>query len=272
MAIGKWHLGDRPEFLPTRHGFDGYLGLPYSMDMLPTILIRDDRIVEELPGEAVANITERFTEEAIQFIDNHKDQPFFLYLSHTLPHPPLRIPERFRREGHSLYEDAIAYLDGQVGVLLDVLDHLDLADNTFVVFTSDNGPMAQGGDAGELRGRIRDSFEGGIRVPFIARWPGRLPAGRVVKAPVIAYDMFPTLLKLAGGTLPEDRVYDGRDIWPILSGEGRVARRRPFVWVYDDNITALRQGRWKLNIGNRDETFPLPKLYDIEADPASRTI
>ena len=267
MAIGKWHLGDRPRHLPTRHGFDGYFGIPYSMDMAPTVLIRDDAIVEELPGRKVADITERYTQEAIRFLAASRDRPFFLYLSHTIPHPPLNIPDRCRTPGRPIYHDAIEHLDEQTGLLLKAIDRLGLADNTLVVFTSDNGPMASDGDTGGLRGRIRSSYEGGVRVPFIARFPRRVPAGRVVETPVIAYDMFPTLLHLAGGKLPADRVYDGQDAWPVLTGTGEFKRQKPFVWVYDDNVTAIRDGRWKLHVGNRNRPLKKPELYDIEADP-----
>jgi uncharacterized sulfatase len=127
--------------------------------------------------------------------------------------------------------------------------------------------MAQGGDTGGLRGRIRDSYEGGIRVPFIANWPGRIPAGRVVDTPAIAYDVFPTLVRLAGGRLPENRVYDGQDIWPLLAGSGAIDRRKPFVWVYLDNVTAIRDGRWKLHLAHRDKPLAEPELYDLDADP-----
>ena len=267
MAIGKWHLGDRKEYLPLRHGFDGYFGLPYSMDMLPTILIRDDEIVEELPGRKVADITERYTDEAIRFITKNKGRPFFLYLSHTIPHPPLNIPERFRKEGRSVYEDAIEYLDAQTGLLLEVLERLGLGENTLVVFSSDNGPMRQGGDTGGLRGRIRDSYEGGVRVPFIARFPGRIPAGQVVEVPVIAYDIFPTLVSLAGGKLPADRIYDGQDVWPLFAGKRAIERRKPFIWVYYDNVTTIRDDRWKLHVGQRDKPLAKPELYDVETDP-----
>ena len=266
-AIGKWHLGDRPEYLPTRHGFGGYFGLPYSMDMAPTILVRDEEIVDELPGDRVSDLTERYTDEAIRFLEANRDRPSFLYLSHTLPHPPLNIPGRFRDDGRPVYRDAIEYLDAEVGHLLEALDRLGLAEDTLVVFTSDNGPMARGGDPGPFRGRIRDSFEGGLRVPFVARLPGRIPSGIEVDEPVIAYDLFPTLLGLAGGPMPDDRPYDGVDVWPLLSGSGAVERREPFVWVYDDEVTAVRSGPWKLHLGNRDERFPSPLLFDIEADP-----
>ncbi len=267
IAIGKWHLGDRPQFLPTRHGFGGYLGLPYSMDMLPTILYRDEEIVEELSGDKVADITERYTDEAIRFVRTNRDRPFFLYLSHTIPHPPLNIPDAEEDEDRPVYDAAIEYLDRQTGLLLDELERLNLAEDTLVVFTSDNGPMSRGGNTGELRGRIGESFEGGIRVPFVARWPGRIPPGQVVATPAIAYDAFPTLLALAGGSLSEDRIYDGQDIRPLLMGEGKFVRRQPFFWVNGDTVTAIRDGRWKLQVAHRTKKLPSAELYDIARDP-----
>jgi len=271
MALGKWHLGDRRPFLPTQHGFDHYFGLPYSMDMLPTLLYQDNEIVEELPGDTVRTVTERLTAEAVRFVASHKDQPFFLYFSHTLPHPPVNLPEAHRTPERPVYDDAIEYLDRQTGVLLDALDQHGLRDNTLVVFSSDNGPMGRGGDTGGLRGAIRDAYEGGIRVPFVARWPGHIAEGKAVDAPIIAYDIFPTLIRLAGGRLPKDRIYDGQDIWPLLSGRGTFTREKPFVWVYLGNVTAIRDGRWKLHVARRDKSLKTPELYDLEQDPAEST-
>ena len=268
QAIGKWHLGDRREFLPTQNGFDHYFGLPYSMDMLPTVLYRDNEIVDRLDGDKVQDVTIRMTDEAIRFIESNRERPFFLYFSHTIPHPPLNLPKSVRTPGRPIYDDAIEHMDEQIGRVIDALDRLGLRENTLVIFTSDNGPMNRGGDTGGLRGRIRDSYEGGIRVPFIARWPGSIPPGQVIDTPAIAYDMFPTLLMLAGGQLPSDRVYDGQDIWPVLSGKGDFHRQKPFIWVYLDNVTTIRDGRWKLHVAHRDQTLDPPELYDIEQDPA----
>lgn len=267
MAVGKWHLGDRPEYLPTRQGFDHYFGLPYSMDMLPTVLYHDETIIDRLDGDKVQSVTERMTAQAVQFVTDQQNKPFFLYFSHTLPHPPINLPSEHRHADRSAYEDAIEYLDSQVGVLLKTLDDLRLSENTLVFFSSDNGPMLRDGDTGALRGRIRDAYEGGVRVPLIARWPGHIPAGREVTEPAIAYDIFPTLMGLAGGTLPTDRVYDGQDIWPLLSGEGEFRRRSPFIWVYTDRVSAIREGRWKLHVTARNETLAEPELYDLDADP-----
>jgi arylsulfatase A-like enzyme len=268
QAIGKWHLGDRRKFLPTQNGFDHYFGLPYSMDMLPTVLYRDNEIVDRLDGDKVQDLTIRMTDEAIRFIESNRERPFFLYFSHTIPHPPLNLPKSVRTPGRPIYDDAIEHMDEQIGRVIDALDRLGLRENTLVIFTSDNGPMNRGGDTGGLRGRIRDSYEGGVRVPFIARWPGSIPPGQVIDTPAIAYDMFPTLLMLAGGQLPSDRVYDGQDIWPVLSGKGDFHRQKPFIWVYLDNVTAIRDGRWKLHVAHRDQTLDPPELYDIEQDPA----
>ncbi len=267
QAIGKWHLGDRPQYLPCRQGFDSYLGLPYSMDMLPTLLIRDDRVERRLPGEEVAHVTEWLTDEAIRFVTANKDRPYFLYFSHTIPHPPLVIPEEFRVGGRSTYEGALEYMDQQIGRLMETLDKLGLREKTLVVFSSDNGPMHSEGKAGALRGRIRDSYEGGVRVPLLASWPGTLPAGRAVDTPAIAYDIFPTLVHLAGGKVPDDRAYDGQDIWPLLSGRGEFHRKAPFFWVYDDRVTAVRDGQWKLHVGRHDRALAQPELYDVESDP-----
>ena len=266
-AIGKWHLGDRLEFLPKQHGFDSYFGMPYSMDMLPTLLCRDNEIVEELPGDKVQNVTERFVDEAISFITANRNRPFFVYFSHTLPHPPLNLPPAHRKANHTIYDDALEYMDEQTGRILGALDECGLAENTLVMFSSDNGPMGRYGDTAGLRGRIRDTYEGGVRVPLVARWPGKIPAGAVVNTPAIAYDIFPTFVRLAGGELPADRVYDGQDLWPVLSGQGDIDRTGPFVWVYLDNVTALRDGKWKFHVAHRDQDLEEPELYDLESDP-----
>lgn len=269
IAIGKWHLGDQVEFLPKQHGFDAYFGIPYSMDMLPTILIRDDEIIERLPGHKVANITERYTQEAIGFIRANRQRPFFVYLSHTIPHPPITLPEKFQDPSRPLYDCAIEYMDQQIGVLLEELDKAGLRDNTLVVVSSDNGPMHRDGSPGKLRGRIGTSLEGGVRVPLVANWPGQIPAGRVVDTPAIAYDIFPTLVGLAGGKVPDDREYDGQDIWSLLSGngEGDFVRAKPFFWIFGDKISSMRDGRWKMHIARRDRALKTPELYDLANDP-----
>jgi arylsulfatase A-like enzyme len=266
-AFGKWHLGDRQEFLPCQRGFDHFLGLPYSMDMLPTLLIRDNEVVDRLDGDKVQNVTERLTDAAIDWIRQPRDRPFFIYFNHTLPHPPINLPPERRHEERSAYQDALEYMDAEVGRLLAAVDDSGLADNTLVVFSSDNGPMLRDGDTGGLRGRIRDHYEGGLRVPFIARYPGHISADVTIDTPCTALDVFPTLLRVAGGELPDDRVYDGADIWPVLTGSGEVTRSEPFVWVYMERVNTIRDGRWKLHLAHRDERLAEPELYDVQADP-----
>ena len=266
-AFGKWHLGDRHEFLPCQHGFDRYVGLPYSMDMLPTLLYSDNDIIEQLPGDRVQNVTERLVDETIAFIEDKKEQPFFVYFNHTIPHPPINLPPECRKPAHTVYDDAIEHVDQQTGRILEALDSLGLTENTLVMFSSDNGPMGKYGDTAGLRGRIRDSYEGGIRVPLVARWPGRITAATTIDTPAIAYDIFPTFLALAGGTLAKDRIYDGQNIWPLLSGEDSIKRRNPFFWVYLDKVTAMRDGKWKLHVAHRDTPLERPELYDLKDDP-----
>lgn len=268
QAIGKWHLGDKRPHHAVDHGFDHYFGMPYSMDMLPAHLYRDREIVEDLAGSKVETITERYADETIAFLRANRAGPFFLYLSHTIPHPPLNLPERVRHLERPIYDDAIEHMDEQTGRILKVIDELGLADNTLIFFSSDNGPMAPGGQTGGLRGRIRDAYEGGVRVPLIASWRGRIPQGRTVNEPAIAYDIFPTLARVASAPLPQDREFDGQDIWPLLTGAGSFSRQRPFFWVYLDNVTAIRDGKWKLHVASREKPLPEPELYDLDADPA----
>lgn len=270
LAVGKWHLGDQPQFLPTRHGFDHYFGLPYSMDMLPTVLYQDEEIIERLPGDRVGNITERLVERAVDFMRENSERPFFLYFNHTLPHPPITLPEGAHREGLSTYEAAVEHLDRQTRQILAAIDDAGLRENTLVIFSSDNGPMSVGGDTGDLRGRIRESYEGGVRVPLVARWPKKIPAGRVIETPCIALDFFPTFTHLAAAELPNDRVYDGQDIWPVLSGEGTFERNQPSYWVQTDKVTATRDGDWKLHVGHRLSQLPEPELYNLSNDPGEK--
>lgn len=267
QAIGKWHLGDKRRYLPLNHGFDHYFGMPYSMDMAPSHLYRDNEILEDLAGDRVATVTQRYTDEAIRFITAGGGKPFFLYFSHTIPHPPIVLPAEARKSD-SVYNDAIEHMDQQVGRLLRALDEAGLASNTVVFFSSDNGPMAQGGQTGGLRGRIRDAYEGGVRVPFMARWPGKIRAGTSSATPAIAYDIFPTIARIAGAQVPADRVYDGQDILPQLTGGSAPERKQPFFWVYTDRVTAVRDGNWKLHVGNRDQVLDQPELYDLAVDPA----
>lgn len=271
-CFGKWHLGRPAEYLPVHHGFDQYFGLPYSNDMWPQNpaapsggypplpLIEGDRVIEEGPDQS--QLTRRYTERAVRFIRENQSRPFFLYLAHSMPHVPLFASARFR--GHSrrgLYGDVIEEIDWSVGEVLKCLRQLRLEDNTLVIFTSDNGPWQlygdHGGSAGPLRGAKANSFEGGIRVPFLARWPGRIPRGRTSDEPLMTIDLLPTLARLAGAPLP-DRVIDGKDVWPLLNGTpGATNPHAAYGFWYNHNeLQAIRSGPWKLILPHRAILFP----------------
>ena len=217
----KWHLGDQPEFLPTRQGFDEYFGIPYSHDIhpfhpnqsrftFPPLPLLDGEKVIEMDPDA-DSLTKRITQRAVRFIEKNKEHPFFLYI----PHP---IPVNYAARD-KLFRQAINEIDWSVGQILGTLKQQGLDGNTLVIFTSDNGPAI--GSAKPLKGRKGSTFEGGMREPTVVRWPGRVPAGTVSDELVTAMDLLPTVAKLAGAKFPIDRVIDGKDIWPVLSGKGR---------------------------------------------------
>lgn len=269
-AVGKWHLGDHPRFLPTNHGFDTYFGLPYSNDMSPDPannprerarrhpplpLLRDTTIVEREPDQAA--LTRRYTEEALRFIEENRERPFFLYLAHSFPHVPLYASERFAgSSAQGDYGDVIQEIDWSVGEMLNRLDVLGLEEETLVVFTSDNGPWLvfgnHAGSAGPLREGKGTTFEGGQRVPMIARWPSRIPAGAVATEMVTAMDLLPTIASLAGAELPTDRAIDGHDIGPILFGQaGAESPYEAFFYFSGSELQAVRSGQWKLHVPHR---------------------
>ncbi len=266
-CIGKWHLGDRQEYLPTRHGFERYFGIPYSNDMIPTVLMRDESIIENPVDQST--LTQRYTEEAIQFINQVKDGPFFLYLPHTFPHIPLYVSDEFK--GHSargLYGDVVEEIDWSVGQILAELSRLGLEQNTLVIFTSDNGPWlekgADGGSAGILQGGKFTVLEGGVRVPCIARWPGHIPPGQVTSAPAVSMDLFPTIVNLAGGEIPRDRALDGKDIFGLLTGQSNRGGEDFFFYWKEGEIHAVRSGGWKLHF---DRSGDPTGLYQLNTDP-----
>jgi arylsulfatase A len=303
MAIGKWHVGDQPEFLPTRRGFDHYFGLPYSNDMggewdgaedvppakhrPPLPLVRDEKVVETVPPPAQDRLTERYTEEALGFIREHKDGPFFLYLPHTAVHVPIHPGERFRgKSANGAYGDWVEEADASTGRILDELRALKLDSRTLVIFTSDNGPWLiqgkNGGVAGPLRGGKGGTYEGGVREPTIAWWPGRVPAGSVSDAVAGNIDLLPTFVKLAGGLLPSDRKIDGADLSPLLLGEKKEAPREAHYYFNGNRLEAVRSGPWKLAVAPQSEgtgkkpnvdakqSFA-PKLYNLDADIGEST-
>ena len=244
--IGKWHLGHaQPEWLPTHRGFDEYFGIPYSNDMRPVQILEGERRVEYPVVQAT--ITQRYTARALDFIERNKARPFFLYLPHAMPHKPLAASEAFyQKSGGGLYGDAVSELDWSVGEVLAKLKALGLDENTFVVFTSDNGATF-GGSTGGLRGMKSSSYEGGYRVPCIARWPGKIPAAHVSAQPAVMMDLFATALKIAGVASPADRVIDGRDIMPLFMSDANS----PHEFIFGQlsaKLATVRDPRWKLHV------------------------
>jgi arylsulfatase A-like enzyme len=273
--FGKWHLGHLPPFLPSRHGFDTFYGTPYSNDMWPQHpnygkfpeettdrkrgfpplpILEDDGVADpEVTAEDQARFTTTFTDRAVAFIAANKADPFFLYVAHPMPHIPLFVSEEY--EGtteHGLYGDVIAEIDASVGRILDALEQHDIDDRTLVIFTSDNGPWLSYGDHGGSAGGLREgkgtTFEGGVRVPCVMRWPGRIPAGHVSSEPAMTIDVLPTVAGLIDAPLPEHPI-DGRDIWPLISGvPNATSPQRAYYFYYDNGcLQALRAGRWKLH-------------------------
>jgi arylsulfatase A len=272
--IGKWHCGDQPEFLPTRHGFDHYFGLPYSNDMghrsdrpesPPLPLLRGEAVVEEQPDQAT--LTERYVDDAVGFMREHRREPFFLYLAHLYVHLPLYVPDRFLATAAiGPYGAAVECIDWAMGVLLAELDALGLAEHTIVILTSDNGSnLLNGGSNAPLRGRKAQTWEGGLRVPCIVRWPRILPSGATVEQVVSALDFLPTLASAAGAVLPTDHRIDGRDVTDILAGAvPPEADERAFFYYYGDQLEAVRLGRWKLQVRRGRDV--VRELYDLRAD------
>lgn len=287
--FGKWHLGDQPEFLPTRQGFDEFFGLPYSHDIHPfhtnqkkhgfppLPLLEGEKVVELDPD---ANfLTKRFTERAVDFINAHRDEPFFLYVPHPIPHRPLyasppfmkdvppKIQQALDAEGSDvnyrardkLFKQAVSEIDWSVGQILDALKANGLDEKTIVVFTSDNGPSV--GSARPLKGKKGSSFEGGPRVPGVFRWPGRIPAGQTIDALTTAMDLLPTFAGLAGAEVPYDRVIDGKDIWPVLT-EQAASPHQALFYHQGAELKALRSGKWKLHVKNGKPVA----LYDLDQD------
>ncbi|WP_372796656.1 sulfatase [Pontiella sp.] len=305
--FGKWHLGDQPEFLPTRQGFDEFFGIPYSHDIHPfhmndkkhhfppLPLMEMETVVEEEPDADY--LTKRITERAVDFIERHKDEPFFLYIPHPVPHRPIHMSPPFMEEvpaaikaklenekridyltRDKIYNYAISEIDWSVGQILDALKANGLDENTVVIFTSDNGPSV--GKTVPLTGRKGSSYEGGMRVPGIIRRPGSIPAGQTIDELITAMDLFPTFGKLAGAEMPTDRVIDGRDIWPLLT-EQAATPHEAFFYYKGNQLKAVRSGKWKLHFGRaqgkasarrgKGSSSPIMALYDLDADMGEKT-
>ena len=260
--VGKWHLGHKPGCFPVNRGFDDYLGILYSNDMRPVQLIDGERVVEYPLVQAT--LTRRYTERALAFIGKNRGAPFFFYFAHAMPHKPLAASEAFyKKSGGGLYGDALAELDDSVGRVLAALRELHLDERTLVVFTSDNGPWF-GGSSGGLRGMKGSSFEGGYRVPFIARWPGKIPAGHLSAEPAVTMDVFATVLNAAGIAAPADRVLDGRDIMPLLTSSAKSPHEAVFGHQ-GPRLATVRDARWKLHV------FP-PSDMRLKPGPDGRWI
>lgn len=303
-CIGKWHVGDQPQFLPIHRGFDHYLGLPYSNDMggewdgqadvpearrkPPLPLVRDDRVIQTMNGEKQDVIGQLYTDEAVKFIREHQAGPFFLYLAHTAVHVPLHPGKAFQgKSSNGKYGDWVEEVDASTGRVLDTIRELKLSEKTLVLFTSDNGPwLVQGKDAGiatPLRGGKGGTYEGGMREPTIAWWPGHVPAGVTCDTVAGEIDVLPTFVKLAGGALPADRKIDGADMLPLLLGQSKEPPR-PCQYYFDGNqLQAVRSGPWKMAIApQREENRPkgqqqpasnppFPKLYNLDTDISETT-
>ncbi len=282
MCVGKWHLGHLPEFLPTRRGFDEYYGIPYSNDMNPRVLLHAAAAgVETVEQTAtLETLTPRYTEQALRFIERSKNSPFFLYMPHTYPHIPLGASPRFRGKSPlGLYGDVVEEIDWSVGEVLASIRKNGLDDNTLVMLSSDNGPWYQG-SPGRLRGRKGMTYEGGVREPFLARFPGRIPKGSTCMGTAATIDVLPTLAQLTGAPLPGNPL-DGIDIWPLLTGRRQQIEREVLLYFDGWNLQCARWGKWKLHVARYNSmafsppppggrvNLPLaaPELYDIENDP-----
>ena len=287
-CIGKWHLGDQPPHLPTAHGFDEYYGIPYSNDMAsarrgdpPLPLVQDTKVIEAPANQAT--LTKRYTREAIQFIERNKSKPFFLYLPHTFPHLPLFASKEFHgKSANGRYGDSVEEIDWSTGKILDALKQHGLDKNTLVIFTSDNGSNGRnGGSNAPLSGAKGGTMEGGMRVPMIARWPGRIPAGGTCNELSSTMDFLPTFAALSGGLLSANKI-DGHDITPLLTGtKGAASPYEVFYYYRRRQLQAVRWGDWKWHLPLAN-TFPNwttanqkgrgrpGKLVDLKTDLAEK--
>lgn len=301
--IGKWHLGHHPEFLPTRQGFDSYFGLPYSNDMWPNHpeakdyypplpLIQDEKTIAYLEDQS--ELTSWYTYKSLEFIEKNREKPFFLYLAHNMPHVPLFVSDKFRgKSEQGLYGDVIMEIDWSVGKIRQKIEDLGLAENTLIIFTSDNGPwLSYGGHAG-LQGGLREgkgtSWDGGIRVPAIFTWPGKIQAGTIQDQSAMSIDILPTLAEITGSSLPELTI-DGTSIWSLI--QGKNLNPKPYFAYYNTNeLQAVIYGKWKLvfphvyrtipeNAELRNDGLPVKygyirlekaELFDLSKDPGEKT-
>lgn len=309
-CYGKWHLGDKQQFLPLQNGFDDYFGLPYSNDMWPyhpgvrhlseeerlkrwphlPLYSGNDVINPKVDEKAQEQLTTQYTEKAVSFIDDHKDQPFLLYVPHSMVHVPLYVSDKFKgKSGAGLFGDVVMEVDWSVGQIMDAIRRNDIQDNTMVIFTADNGPWLSygnhAGSAGILREGKGTMWDGGCREPTIMWWPGKIPAGTVCHTPAMTIDIFPTIAKLIGANLPAHEI-DGKNIWPLIAGEPNAkSPHEAYYMYYGSALIAVRSGKWKLVFPHQYRTLagreggkdglPAPysqaktpkALFDMETDP-----
>ncbi len=279
-CIGKWHLGDQPEFLPTRQGFDSYFGIPYSNDMtrknIPLPLLRDEQVIEA--PVAQSPITRRYTEEALKFIQANREKPFFLYLPHTSVHLPLFPGEKFKgKSSNGKYGDWIEEVDACTGIILETLKKEEIDQNTLVIFTSDNGSNSQnGGSNAPLKGSKGSTHEGGMRVACLMRWPGKIPANSSCSEVASTLDLLPTLTALTDGKLPEKKI-DGHNISDLLFAKPNAkSPHDAFYYYHTSQLQAVRSGKWKLVLPQaqklegwsyKKKNTPI-QLFDLSIDPA----
>lgn len=261
-CIGKWHMGHKEAFFPTNHGFDEYFGILYSNDMRPVQLIKNQDTVEYPVDQRL--LTQRYTEKAVDFIERNQDQPFFLHLCHAMPHKPLAASERFYtpETPNDLYIDVIKELDWSVGEIMGALDSMQLLENTIVIFMSDNGPW-YGGSTGGFKGMKATTWEGGIRVPFIIRYPQAFAQNHKVAVPCWSLDVFPTLLSLTGVAPGKTNPIEGEDITDIL--KGNTTEHGAIYSMHNDQIVTMRKGDWKLFV--REPRYYKPVDLSNWSDP-----
>jgi arylsulfatase A-like enzyme len=279
--VGKWHLGHRRQYLPLQQGFDSYFGIPYSNDMESVVYMRGNEVESFEVDQRYT--TRTYTVEALKFLDANREQPFFLYIAHNMPHVPIYASEDFLGTSkRGLYGDVIQELDWSVGQVLQKLEELDILDNTLVIFSSDNGPWLvmedHGGSAGILREGKQYTFEGGMRVPTVAMWKGVIEGGRVYDDLATQMDWFPTIAHLAGIDMPTDRPIDGRDLTPVLRGTGKRADST-FLYFDGGDLQCYRKGKWKVKEPYAGFAGAIWKqavpahdtlLIDLKADPGER--
>jgi arylsulfatase len=310
--VGKWHLGHHRPFLPLQHGFDEYFGIPYSNDMwpfaygsgklnipahkskfpFPPLIDGNEKVAEVTSMDGQALLTKKYTERAESFIRKHARSPFFLYVAHSMPHVPIAASEGFRgKSKQGVYGDVIMELDWSVGRILDVLKELKLEEETLVIVTSDNGPWMNFGNHAGSTGGFREAkgtiFEGGHRVPMIAQWKGKIPAGTVCNELSSTLDLLPTIAAFTGARLPEQKI-DGLNMEGLFTGKSEVGRQEFFYYYGRNELRAVRKGDWKLILPHRSQTYEENKpgqdgfsggtkqaavplsLYDLRRDPGER--